>query len=76
MGAIAQPWRKVDNFFDHPLFNMLAGHPYTITLVASWLQDSAKTLSVIYQELSKMYGIQDIEGKNIINPINALRNSI
>jgi hypothetical protein len=57
MGAMAQPWRKVTDFYDHPLFNMLAGHPYTISLVASWLQDSANTLSIIYQKLSKIYGI-------------------
>lgn len=39
MGALGLPWKKYDGFFDHPLFNILAGHPYTVSLVAPLLQD-------------------------------------
>jgi len=62
MGALALPWKKFDNFSDHPLFNILAGHPYTVSLVAPLLQDSSNTLSVIFQKLSKMLGSQDLVG--------------
>jgi hypothetical protein len=76
MGALGLPWKKFESFYDHPLFHILAGHPYTVSLVAPLLQDSSNTLSVIFQKLSKMLGSQDLVGQNSINPLHSLRNSI
>lgn len=54
MGALGLPWKKYNNFLEHPLFHILAGHPYTVSLVAPLLQDTSNTLSIIFLKLSKM----------------------
>lgn len=48
MGALGLPWKKYNNFLEHPLFHILAGHPYTVSLVAPLLQDTSNTLSIIF----------------------------
>ena len=47
-------WKAPTSFYEHPLFHLLAGHPYTVSLVAPLLEDRTNTLSVIYKKLSKM----------------------
>jgi len=76
MGVMGLPWKKFTDFYDHPLFHIFAGHPYTVSLVAPLLQDNSNTLSIIYQKLSKMISSQDLVGQNSINPLHSLRNSI
>lgn len=52
--GVLAPWKAPTNFYDHPLFHIFAGHPYTVSLVAPLLEDRTNTLSVIYKKLSKM----------------------
>lgn len=37
MGMHGLHWKPIPTFFDHPLFNILAGHPFTVSLVAPLL---------------------------------------
>lgn len=76
LGIHGLHWKQPTNFYDHPLFHIFAGHPYTVSLVAPLLQDNTNSLSVIYKKLSKMINSTDSTNYNSINPLHSLKNSI